>query len=227
LKAILGGVSSCVKFQLESGGANRDFNTCIALSDFERVLRHFDRKGNETAAPTRYGAVLTDDDSLYVTARSVASLFQIPQNNIHRDLKAILGDVSRFLKISVDEKVKGNPVNTCIALSDFERVLRYSDRKGNETAAPMRYGAVLTDDGSLYVTAQSVASLFNSRQNHASRDLKAILGEGLILVKISVDKKVNGNPVNTCIALSDFERVLRYFDRKGNETAAPMRLKPF
>jgi hypothetical protein len=49
-------------------------------------------------------------------------------------LKAILGDVSSCLKFSVDEKVKGNPVNTCIALSDFERVLRYFDRKGNETA---------------------------------------------------------------------------------------------
>jgi hypothetical protein len=142
-------------------------------------------------------------------------------------LKAILGDVSRFAKFSVDEKVKGNPVNTCIALSDFERVLRYSDRKGNETAAPMRYGAVLTDDGSLYVTAQSVASLFGSRQDNASRDLKAILGEGLVLVKISVATKADGIRNNTCIALSDFERVLRYFDRKGNETAAPTRLKPF
>jgi hypothetical protein len=89
----------------------------------------------------------------------------------------------------------------------------------NVNIGPLVIEGVLGDDGNLYVSAQQVASLFGATPNNATYYLKAALGEGLMLLKISV--KIDGDKTrqNNCIALSDFERVLRYYDKKGNPQA--------
>ena len=89
----------------------------------------------------------------------------------------------------------------------------------NVNIGPLVIEGILGDDGNLYVSAQQVASMFGATQNHATRGLKDILGEGLVLPKISVKADNDITRQNNCIALSDFERVLRYYDRKGNPQA--------
>ena len=89
----------------------------------------------------------------------------------------------------------------------------------NVSIGPLVIEGVLGDDGKLYVPVRQVASLFQLRQDNAARDLKAILGEASSCVKISIQEDGANKSQNNCIALSDFERVLRYYDRKGNEIA--------
>lgn len=89
----------------------------------------------------------------------------------------------------------------------------------NVNIGPLVIEGVLGDDGNLYVSAQQVASVFGATKNNTTYYLKAALGEGLVLIKISVKADNDITRQNNCIALSDFERVLRYYDRKGNEIA--------
>ena len=85
----------------------------------------------------------------------------------------------------------------------------------NVSIGPLVIEGVLGDDGKLYVSAKQAASVFGRRQDHAARELKDILGEGLVIAKISIQTNDDGSRQNNCIALSDFERVLRYYDKKG------------
>jgi len=81
----------------------------------------------------------------------------------------------------------------------------------NVNIGPLVIEGVLGDDGNLYVSAQQVASMFGATQNHAARDLKAILGEGLVLPKISVKTDSDIARQNNCIALSDANGPTRGF----------------
>jgi hypothetical protein len=89
----------------------------------------------------------------------------------------------------------------------------------NVSIGPLVIEGILGDDGNLYVAAKHVASVFGSLPNNASRDLKAILGEDLVPFKISVKSETDGVRQNTCIALSDFERVLFELVLRGNPQA--------
>ena len=75
---------------------------------------------NVSIGPLVIEGVLGDDGKLYVPVRQVASLFQLPQNNAARDLKAILGEASSCPKISIQEDGANKSQNNCIALSDFD-----------------------------------------------------------------------------------------------------------
>ena len=78
--------------------------------------------------------LLGKDGNYYVPVSNVATLFQLPQNNAARDLKAILGEGSNFAKIALTEDGNNRSENTCIALAAFERLLRRLDKGGNPTA---------------------------------------------------------------------------------------------
>jgi hypothetical protein len=80
----------------------------------------------------------------------------------------------------------------------------------NVNIGPLVIEGILGDDGNLYVQVRGVASLFQMPQNHAARNLKAILGEGSSCPKISIQEDGANKRLNSCIALSDFERVLRH-----------------
>jgi hypothetical protein len=91
---------------------------------------------NVNIGPLVIEGVLGDDGNLYVASRTLCSLFSAPQKNISRELKAILGEDSSAPQIVLtQEKEQNLPTRlTCIPLTDFERVLRYYDRKGNAQA---------------------------------------------------------------------------------------------
>lgn len=94
--------------------------------------------------------------------------------------------------------------------------------KGNSTTVqmgPISVVAVLTDDGNLYVTVQSLATLFQLTPNHATKTVKALLGEASSLPQISLEGEGPNKSKNNCIALSDFERVLFELVLRGNPQA--------
>jgi hypothetical protein len=80
---------------------------------------------------------------------------------------------------------------------------------------------ILGEDGNLYVASRTVSSIFSTRQDNTSRDLKAILGEGSSTRQITLSNEKHENlPIRlTCITQLEFEKVLRYYDRKGNTVA--------
>jgi len=129
----------------------------------------------------------------YVTVQSIASLFQIRQNQATRDLKALLGEQCRFDKITVKNDGTNKAPNNCIALRDFETV-----------ALQLAIDAVMDEACNYYVTAQSVASLFQLTPNNATKTVKAILGKGCSLLQISVQANGANRSKNSCIALRDF-----------------------
>jgi len=79
--------------------------------------------------------------------------------------------------------------------------------------------AVMDEACNYYVTVQSIASLFQLTQNNATRDIKAILGEGYSLLKISIQRDGANRSQNNCIALRDFETVALQLAINGNPTA--------
>ena len=79
--------------------------------------------------------------------------------------------------------------------------------------------AVIDEACNYYVTVQSIASLFQIRQNNATRDLKALLGEQCSFVKITVKNDGANKAPNNCIALRDFELVVIRLARKDNPIA--------
>lgn len=80
--------------------------------------------------------------------------------------------------------------------------------------------AVIDGQCNYYVTVQSIARLFQLRQNNATRDLKAILGEQYSLLKITVKNDGANRSQNNCIALRDFETVALQLAISGNPIAA-------
>ena len=80
---------------------------------------------------------------------------------------------------------------------------------------------ILGEDGNLYVASRTVNSILSTREDITSRDLKAILGEGSATPKITlINENYENLPLRlTCIALRDFEKVLRYYARKGHTVA--------
>ena len=75
-------------------------------------------------------------------------------------------------------------------------------------------------DGTFAVSVPQVAALFSVRQDHSSRDLKPLLGEGFQFAKAF--SELNPKPVNI-ISLSQFEIVMMKLDRKGNIKAQELR----
>jgi len=63
--------------------------------------------------------LLGKDGNYYVPVSNVATLFQLPQNNAARDLKAILGEGSSFAKIALTEDGNNRSENTCISITQF------------------------------------------------------------------------------------------------------------
>jgi hypothetical protein len=129
----------------------------------------------------------------YVTVQSIASLFQIRQNQATKTVKAILGKGCSLLQISVQANGANRSKNSCIALRDFETV-----------ALQLAIDAVMDEACNYYVTAQSVASLFQLTPNNATKTVKAILGKGCSLLQISVQANGANRSKNSCIALRDF-----------------------
>jgi len=79
--------------------------------------------------------------------------------------------------------------------------------------------AVMDETCNYYVTAQSVASLFQLTKNNATYYLKSILGEQYSLLKISVQRDGANRALNNCISIRDFETVALQLAIDGNAIA--------
>jgi hypothetical protein len=75
---------------------------------------------------------------------------------------------------------------------------------------------LLADDGQFYVAVPQIAALFQFLNKNASRDLKALLGEGFQFLKLRTP--LNPKTVNA-VQLSDFETIILELAIKGNENA--------
>jgi hypothetical protein len=83
----------------------------------------------------------------YVTVQSIASLFQIRQNQATRDLKALLGEQCRFDKISTKEDGANRSKNSCIALRDFSPTPKRAIKNKTPRSAWLRgvcYNGIVT-----------------------------------------------------------------------------------
>jgi len=75
---------------------------------------------------------------------------------------------------------------------------------------------LLLPDGSFGIGVSQVAELFQFLNKNASRDFKAMLGEGFQFLKTT--SELHPKAVNY-LTLVQFEKVLRYYDRAGNVAA--------
>jgi hypothetical protein len=74
-------------------------------------------------------------------------------------------------------------------------------------------------DGSYGVSVQQAASVLSVNQEHATRDVKRILGKGVQLTQVATNRAERQNRDETIITLEQFRTVLLYLDRAGNEPA--------
>jgi hypothetical protein len=75
---------------------------------------------------------------------------------------------------------------------------------------------IMKTDGSFFIAAPQASELFQLSKNHASRDIKAILGEGFPLSKITTE--LNSKYVN-CLSLVAFRKLMFELALKGNTVA--------
>lgn len=79
--------------------------------------------------------LLGSDGRFYIAAPQVSDRFSVPQKNLSRDIKSLMGKDFQFLKI----KTKLNPkAINALTLADFERLVAKLDRAGNQTAQDFR-----------------------------------------------------------------------------------------
>lgn len=80
---------------------------------------------------------------------------------------------------------------------------------------------LMDEQGTYYIdTPILIKEGLLTRQDHASRDLKTLLGKEFGLAKLRVEYR---NTSVTAIALKDFEVLLAKLDRKGNKAAQKLR----
>jgi len=75
---------------------------------------------------------------------------------------------------------------------------------------------LLLQDGTYAIAVPQICSIFSFAKEHASRDLKAILGKGFSLSKARTT--LNSQPVN-CVTLKDFEILTFELVLRGNSPA--------
>lgn len=91
-------------------------------------------------APVKIGhlsieGLLAEDGIFLVALPQISERFDVPQKNLSRDVKALLGNGLTFLKVSI----QGTRITVnAIALSDFERLVAKLDRAGNRAAQDFR-----------------------------------------------------------------------------------------
>jgi hypothetical protein len=79
---------------------------------------------------------------------------------------------------------------------------------------------LMSDDGNFYIAIPQIAERFNVPQKNASRDFKALMGEGFTFLKMSVHgTKVTVN----AMPLEVFELLVAKLDRSGNQSAQDFR----
>ena len=101
----------------------------------------------------------------------------------------------------------------------------------NATVATVKLGhlefeGLMFDDGTYGIAAPQICSIFGFAKDHASRDIKALLGNEFGFLKaratafLSTTKTNSGNKATVnVLQLIDFEKLLRKLDRKGNKAA--------
>jgi hypothetical protein len=80
----------------------------------------------------------------------------------------------------------------------------------------LEFDGLMLSDGRYAIAVPQIAEIFQFAINHASRDLKTLLGEGFQFAKLKT--KLNPKAVNI-VFLEDFKKIIRLLDKKGNPLA--------